>query len=48
MGISLIDFTMEQTSEIHHGNPNNKYFHGFRGSISFREQAAALEEGTKG
>ena len=48
MGISLIDFTMEQTSEIHHENPNSKYFHGFKRGISSRAPAAALEEGPKG
>ena len=36
MEIGIIEFPMEQIGEIHHGNPNNKYFHGFRGGISFR------------
>ena len=48
MEISLIEFPMEQIGEIHHGNPHNKYFHGFKRGISSRAQAAALEEGPKG
>ena len=36
MEIGIIEFPMEQIGETHHGNLNNKYFHGFRGGISFR------------
>ena len=47
MGVLIIEISMEQIGEIHHGNPNNKYFHGFKRGISSRRLAAALSGGQK-